>query len=313
VCHWGAVPFRTYNTRQQVVSKKQRLIVQTLAYTLYGLAIFLVFLYMTFPYDLLRQRIVAQFRREDLQLAIAGLRPSFPPGVEFQQIRLLTSPATSAKALAHIDNLQAQPNFFAFATQMLDIQLAGRLYSGQLAGNARTDMGNGESPWELQAHFSDLQVEQYPFVQKDNTAFLRGRLEGDIIATLDRAGLIQQGVVNLRMQPLVFVGNEGLQLPLQREVTCDSLQSQLQFKAGQLQLVSFNCRGDDLAIQARGTIQWQQPLRASIMELHVQMRSEATFKQEIDLIGTLVHRRPDRRGTLSFSIRGTFEQPRFGA
>jgi type II secretion system protein N len=293
------------------VSKKRRLIVQTLAYMLYGLAIFLVFLYITFPYDLLRQRIIAQFRQEDLQLAIARLRPEFPPGVEFQQIRLLTSPAASAKALAHIDTLQAQPNFFAFASKMLDIQLAGRLYSGQLAGNVRTDMVNGESPWELQAHFSDLQVEQYPFVQKDNTAFLRGRLEGDIIATLDHAGLLQQGVVNLRVQPLVFVGSEGFQL--QREITCDSLQSQLQFKAGQLQLVSFNCRGDDLAIQARGTIQWQQPLRASIMELHVQMRSEAAFKQEIDLIGTLVHRRPDRRGMLSFSIRGTLEQPRFGA
>jgi type II secretion system protein N len=295
------------------VNKRQRLIVQTLAYTLYGLAAFVVFLYIMFPYDLLRQRIVVQFRRDDLQLAIARLRPDFPPGVELQQIRLFTSPAASARALAQIDHLQAHPNFFAFATKMLDVRLAAGLYSGQLTGNVRTEMANGGSPWEVQAHFSDLQLEQHPFVQKDNTAFLRGRLEGDIVATLDRAGLLQQGVVNLRMQPLVFVGNEGLQLPLQREVTCESLQSQLQFKAGQLQLVSFNCRGDDLAIQARGTIQWQQPLRASTMELHVQMRSEAAFKQEIDLIGTLVHRRPDRRGTLSFSIRGTLEQPRFGA
>jgi type II secretion system protein N len=196
---------------------------------------------------------------------------------------------------------------------MLDVQLTARLYSGQLTGNVRTEMANGAAPWELQAHFSDLQVEQYPLVQKDNTAFLRGRLEGDITATLDRAGLFQQGVVNLRMQPLVFVSNAGLQLPLQREITCDSLQSQLQLKAGQLQLVSFNCRGDDLAIQARGTIQWQQPLRESAMDLHVQIRSDATFKQEIDLIGTLVRRRPDRRGVLSFSIRGTLEQPRFGA
>jgi type II secretion system protein N len=295
------------------VGKRQRLIVQTLAYTLYGLVAFLVFLYITFPYDLLRQRIIEQFQREDLQLAIARLQPDFPLGVELQQIRLFTSSAAPTRAWAHLDSLQAQPNFFAFATKMLDVQLTARLYSGHLAGNVRTEMANGAAPWELQAHFSDLQVEQYPLVQKDNTAFLRGRLEGDITATLDRAGLLQQGVVNLRMQPLVFVGNEGLQLPLQREITCDSLQSQLQLKAGQLQLVSFNCRGDDLAIQARGTIQWQQPLRESAMDLHVQIRSDATFKQEIDLIGTLVRRRPDRRGVLSFSIRGTFGQPRFGA
>jgi type II secretion system protein N len=295
------------------VGKRQRLIVQTLAYTLYGLVAFLVFLYITFPYDLLRQRIVEQFQREDLQLAIVRLRPDFPLGVEFQQIRLFSPPPASARALAHLDSLQAQPNFFAFVTKMLDIQLTARLYSGHLAGNVRTEVANGVSPWELQAHFSDLQVEQHPLVQKNNTAFLRGRLEGDITATLDRAGLLQQGLVNLRMQPLVFVGNEGLQLPLQREITCDSLQSQLQLKAGQLQLLSFNCRGDDLAIQARGTIQWQQSWRDSAVELHIQMRSEAAFKQEIDLISTLIRRRPDRRGVLSFSIRGTLEQPRFGA
>jgi type II secretion system protein N len=295
------------------VGKRRWLIMQTLAYTLYGLAAFLVFFYVMFPYDLLRQRIVAQFPRQDLQLTIAKLRPDFPPGIEFQQIRLLTPQAASARALAHIESLQAQPNFFALATRVLDFQLAARLYSGQLAGNVRADMANGTSPWELQAHFSDLQVEQHPLAQKENTAFLRGRLNGDITATLDSDGLLQQGVVNLRMQPLVFVGNEGLQLPLPREITCDSLQSQLQLKAGQWQLVSFNCRGDDLTINARGTIQWQQPLRDSALELHVQMRSEATFKQEIDLIGTLIRRRPDRRGVLSFSIRGTLEQPRFGA
>jgi type II secretion system protein N len=285
---------------------------QTLAYTLYGLVAFVVFFYIMFPYDLLRQRIVAQFSRQDLQLTIAKLRPDFPPGVEFQQIRLLTPQAASARALAHIERLQAQPNFFALATRTLDFQLAGRLYSGQLTGNVRADMANGTSPWELQANLSDLQVEQHPLAQKDNTAFLRGRLNGDITATLDSDGLLQQGVVNLRMQPLVFVGNEGLQLPLQREITCDSLQSQLQLKAGQWQIVSFNCRGDDLAINARGTIQWQQPLRDSALELHVQMRSETTFKQEIDLLGTFMRRRPDRRGVLSFSIRGTLEQPRFG-
>jgi type II secretion system protein N len=283
-----------------------------LAYTLYGLVAFVVFFYIMFPYDLLRQRIVAQFSRQDLQLTIAKLRPDFPPGVEFQQIRLLTPQAASARALAHIERLQAQPNFFALATRTLDFQLAGRLYSGQLTGNVRADMANGTSPWELQANLSDLQVEQHPLAQKDNTAFLRGRLNGDITATLDSDGLLQQGVVNLRMQPLVFVGNEGLQLPLQREITCDSLQSQLQLKAGQWQIVSFNCRGDDLAINARGTIQWQQPLRDSALELHVQMRSETTFKQEIDLLGTFMRRRPDRRGVLSFSIRGTLEQPRFG-
>ena len=80
----------------------------------------------------------------------------------------------------------------------------------------------------------------------------------------------------LRTRPLVFVGNEGFQLPLPREITCDSLQSQLQLKAGQLHIASFNCRGDDLAIQVRGNVQWQQPLTNSLLDLNIQMRSETT-------------------------------------
>jgi type II secretion system protein N len=112
------------------------------------------------------------------------------------------------------------------------------------------------------------------------------------------------------MQPLVVMGNEGLQLS--RDITCDALQSQLRLAAGQLQIVSFNCRGEDLSVQARGNVQWQHPLGESALDLHIQMRSETAFKQEIDLIGTLLRRRPDRRGVLSFSIRGTLQQPRFG-
>ena len=294
------------------MARRQRLIVQTLAYTLYGFVVFLVFLYVTFPYNLWLQRMAERFSSDDLQLAIASLQPDFPPGVEFRQVRLLANQTLSSRALAQVDTLQAHPNFFAILSSMLDFHLDARLYSGHLEGNVRTAVTDEASPWEIQVHFRDVHVEQHPLVQKDNKAFLRGRLEGDVVATLDSAGLLQQGLLNLRLQPLVFIGNEGLQLPLPQEITCDSLQSQLQLKAGQLHIASFNCRGDDLAIQVRGNVQWQQPLRNSLLDLNIQMRSETTYKQELDLIGTLVRRRPDRRGTLSFSVRGTFQQPRFG-
>jgi type II secretion system protein N len=297
--------------RSQIMAGRQRIILQTLAYTLYGFGVFLVFLYVNFPYDVLRQHIVDRFPREDLQLTIASLRPDFPPGVQFRQVRLLSTQALSSTALAQIDTLQAQPNFFAILSSMLDFHLDARLYSGHLEGNVRTAVADEASPWEIQARFSDVHVEQHPLVQKDNKAFLRGRLEGDVVATLDSTGLLQQGFVNLRLQPLVFTGNE-LQLPLPQEISCDSLQSQLQLKTGQLHIASFNCRGDDLTIQVRGNVQWQQPLRNSLLDLNIQMRSETTYKQELDLIGTLIRRRPDRRGILSFSIRGTLQQPRFG-
>jgi type II secretion system protein N len=296
-----------------VVARRRQLILHTLAYTLYGVVVFVVLLYILFPYELLRQRVVERFLRDDLRLAITSLRPDFPPGVQLRQVRLLTTSAASTETLAQVETLRMQPDVVALLSKTLDIRFDARLYNGRFEGNIHTAVAEGESLWELQARFSDLQVEQHPLAQKDTKAFLRGRLEGDVNATLDNAGLLQQGLINLRMQPLVFMGNEGLQLQLSRDITCDSLQSQLRFAAGQLQIISFNCRGEDLSIVARGSVQWQQPLGESTLELQVQMRSETTFKQEIDLIGTLIRRRPDRRGVLSFNIRGTLQQPRFGA
>jgi hypothetical protein len=179
----------------------------TLAYTLYGLVVFVVLLYVMFPYDLLRQRVVERFLRDDLRLAIASLRPEFPPGVQLRQVRLLTTSAASTETLAHVETLRIQPDVLALLSTKLDFRLDARLYNGRFEGNMRTAVADGESSWELQARFSDVQLEQHPLAQKDTKAFLRGRLEGDVTATLDSAGLLNR-VVNLRMQPLVFMGTK---------------------------------------------------------------------------------------------------------
>jgi type II secretion system protein N len=294
------------------VASKKRLVLQVLAYTLYGFVVFVVLLCVTFPYDVLRQYMVERLSQEDLQLAIGRLRPEFPPGVQLQQLRLLAHQAELPGPLVHITTLRAHPELLPLFSGLLDVRLDSLLYSGRLQGNVRAPITNAAASWQLQVRFSDLQVEQYPLVQKDGKAFLRGQLGGELSATMNSNGLLQQGTLKLQLKPLVFAGNQGLQLPLQQEITCDTVQSELQMSPGQLQIVSFSCRGNDLSVEASGTVRWQRPVANSIVDLRLQLRSATTYKQELDLIGTLLRRRLDRRGVLSFSIRGPLQQPRFG-
>jgi type II secretion system protein N len=294
------------------VTDRKRLILYVLAYTLYGLVVFLVLLYIIFPYDLLRQRVTERFSQADLQLAIARLGPAFPPGVRLQNVRLLVNQAGFPGALMQIETLHARPALLDLLARTLHIRLDATIYSGTLKGSIRSVVAGDTAAWELEAQFAELQLERHPLVKQDNQAVLRGQLGGELSVTLDNEGLMQQGALNLRLQSVVFVVSQVFPLPAQREVTCDTVQSQIRLTPGQWQITSFMCRGNDLAIQVRGTIRWQSPLRASVLELQVQMRSETAYKQEIDLIGNLVQRRPDRRGVLSFSIRGTLQQPRYG-
>jgi type II secretion system protein N len=294
------------------MASKKRIILQVLAYTLYGLVVCLVLVYITFPYDLLRQRVVERFSQDHVRLAIARLRPGFPPGLSLHNVRLLANHLDLPEAVMHMQRLRLQPAWLSLLSGTSQVRGDATLYSGRLQGEIRPSTVNDTSTWEVQGRFADLHLEGYPLVQKDGEAFLRGRLEGDLDLTLDRNGQIQQGVVRFRLQPLVFVGSQGLRLPSRREITCDTVESQLKMAPQQLQIVSFICKGNDLNIQASGTVTLQQPLENSGLKLHLQIRSETAYKQELDLLGTLVRRRPDRRGVLSFSIRGTFRKPHFG-
>ncbi|HEY7495803.1 MAG TPA: type II secretion system protein GspN [Candidatus Tectomicrobia bacterium] len=292
----------------------KRLILHVLAYTFYGLVVCLVLLYVMFPYNLLRQRVIEGFSVGELQLAIARLGPDFPPGVRLQNVRLLGNQAGSPSALIHLETLRAHPDLFALFSRTLNIQLNATLYDGTLQGNVRAAMVHGAPAWEtLQVQFTDLSVERHPLVQKEGQAFLRGRLSGDLSVTFNSDGLMQQGLVTLRPQPVVFVSNQTLPLPLSREVSCSIVNGRMQLTPGQWQIDQILCRGTDLSIEVRGLVRWQRPLAASVLELRVRMSSVTAYKQEIDLIGGLVQRRPDRRGELSFSIRGTLQQLHYGA
>jgi type II secretion system protein N len=293
------------------VASKKRLILQGLAYLLYGLVVLTVVLYMTFPYDLLGKRLAERFSQDDLQFTMARLRPSFPPGVQVQQLRLLSTATNPPKALAQVETLRAQPDFLAVFSKALDVHLEAAFYGGRSLGQVRTAVLNRTAPWDVTARFSEVRVEQHPLVQKDGQAFLRGRLGGDASIMVNSEGALQQGTFNLHLEPLVFIGNQTLQLPMQRDVTCNTVQTQLSVAPGQLQVGSFTCRGEDLVIQAKGTIRWQQPLAASALDLQVEMRSETTYKQELDFLGNIVRRRPNR-GLLTFRLRGTLQEPRPG-
>jgi type II secretion system protein N len=293
------------------VASKKRLIFQGLAYLLYGLVVLIVVLYVTFPYDLLSKRFAERFSQGDLQLAIARLRPSFPLGMQLQQLRLLTTAANPPQTLLQVETLRAQPDFLAAFSETLDMHLEAALYNGRMQGQVRTAVLNRTAPWEITARFGGLRVEQHPLFQKDGQAFLRGRLHGDGSATVDGEGTLQQGTLNLHLEPMVFIGNQTLQLPLPREVACNTVQTQLSMAPGQLQIGSFTCRGDDLLVQAKGTVRWQQPLATSTLDLQIEIRSENTYKQELEFIASLVRRRPTR-GTLVFRLRGTLQEPRLG-
>jgi type II secretion system protein N len=290
----------------------KRVIVQIVAYTLYAMVAFVVFLYLTFPYDLLRQRLVEWVSQEGMKLSLTRLRPAFPPGVRAQDIRLLVDQFSPNDATVQIESVRVQPEWMAVLSRKMQARFEAELYSGRLEGDVGYAPVEGAPRWDMKARFAELDMAQHPLLRKEDKAFLRGRLNGDAVVTLTSDGEMQDSTFSLRGQSIVLAGSPGWQLQLQKEVVCDTLQGELKTTPKQAGNVSLKCQGKDLLIEASGTVGWKAPLPDSQLTSGWKASSTEAYKQEVALLAALVGKRLDRRGDLSFRLQGPLRQLRLG-
>lgn len=282
-------------------------------YALYGLVAFVIFLYLTFPYDVLRQRLEEWGSQDGIQLTLTRLQPAFPPGLRGRGLRVVAEQWSTSDAALQVETWSAQPEWLALLSGHLQVRFEGSFYGGRLDGEARQTKGEGGTAWDIKAHFADVDVTQHALVRKDNKPFLRGRLSGDMTGRVSADGQLQESALNLRGQPLSLAALPGGVMQLQREIACDTSQAELKTAPTQAGNLVFTCQGKDLTLEARGTIGWRVPLNESQVNVRWQVRSEEAYKQEMELLATFVRKRPDRRGELSFRLQGPLRQLRVGA
>jgi type II secretion system protein N len=291
----------------------RRIILQIVAYILYALVAFGVFVYVLFPYDILQQRLIEWVSQEGVQLVLTRLRPAFPPGLRAEDIRLQVDQLSPSDATLRIDTLRIQPDWLALLARKMQLHFEAKLYKGRLEGDVHYTKVEGTPLWDIKTRFADLDVAQHALLRKDDKAFIRGRLSGDSAVTLAGDGQVQEGNANMRVQSMAFMGAQGWQWQLQREIACDTLQGELKTTAKQGGTVLLTCQGKDLAIEGRGTVGWKTPLTDSQLNMRGQIRSEEAYKQEVDLLAALVRKRPGSHGELSFRLQGPLRQLRLGA
>jgi type II secretion system protein N len=265
---------------------------------------FVVFVYVLFPYDLLKQRLMDWVSRDGIQLVLTQLRPAFPPGLRAESIRLQVDQFSPSDATMSIETLRVYPEWLALLSRKMQLRFEAGLYGGRLEGEARYTKGEGAPLWEVKTRFADLDMTQYALLRMDGKAFIRGRLGGDAATTLTNDGQMQEGSLNLRVQSVALAGVPGWQVLLPREIACDTLQGELRTTAKQASTVVLTCQAKDLLIDGRGTVAWKVPLVDSQLNLRWQVRSEEAYKPEVAFLANRMRKRPDRRGEISFRLQG---------
>lgn len=291
----------------------QRIILQVLGYLLFGLVVYAVCVYVMFPYDLLRQRVVDRFSQGTVQVDIARLQPIFPPGLALQQVRIMGKGPHLPEEVVQLQTLRAWPRWLSILSETKDVRFEGALYDGNIAGEFHYAKVNGEPSWQSAAQFEGLDVARYPLLQQlqsSDKLAVQGRLSGEATATLNARGQLEQGEIVFQLKPAVFVPGEAARIPLRKEIPCQTLKGEVMMTLRQWEIDDLVCQGEDIFVDLRGTVQPRRPVENSVLNIRMELRSDQAFKPELDLIRTLVRQRPSPDGALKFGLRGPLSRLR---
>ncbi len=292
----------------------RRTIFKVLAYAIYGFLAFAVFLYVMLPYDLIRQRIVEAASQGPVKLSIASLSPTFPPGLDLQDVSVEQRQTNAAPKLYRLTTLHIRPQWLALFSRAKSMRLNGELYNGQMSGNMRYAQSDGAAAWEILADFQDLDVARHDLLidmEQKKKLTVQGRLSGTANVRLSAAGEFQQADIAFEIKPAILTPGEASRLLVRKQLPCDNLNGAGVLTQREWQIEELTCRGDDIFIDLRGTFRPRSPWPSSVPNLRVALKSETAFQPELNLISQwALQRPPGPEGTVKFGLRGRLDNPR---
>ncbi len=292
----------------------RRTIFKILGYVCYFLFAFVVFVYIMFPYDLLRQRVIERVSQSNVELSIASMRPTFPPGLAMRQVQVALRQSNTSPEVLRLQTLRAWPQWLSLFSPAKSLGFTGQLYNGQISGNVHYTKRDGTPYWESVADFENLDVARHALLQEmqqNKQLEVEGRLSGTATTRLTTAGQLEQSDINFKMKPAILTPGEATRLLVKKQLPCDDLNGTGVLTRREWEIKKLTCRGDDITIDLRGTFRPRRPWFSSVPNLRVEMKSEALFQDELALLSQwALQRPPGEDGLVKFALRGRLDRLR---
>lgn len=274
----------------------------------------LLFAYLTFPYERVRDRIVDEFNARQtgpdaLRLEIESMGPYWFSGVQAKGIHLISQPKPTAVT---------DPNAPPPKPSDLTIESAhGRIaLLPLLVGSMRIAFGldamggeiSGET-WEsdgarrLEVELEDLSLDKVSLLSEAVGLPLAGNLGGTIEFMLPEGKLAKaDGKMQLKIKGLTAGDGKAkirdtIALP---QIDAGDLTLDAEATAGNLKVKTLSASGPDLDLGAEGTVRLRDPATSSLLSLNARFRFNERYMGKNDTTRALF-------GTPGSAVPGLFD------
>lgn len=314
------------------------LLLRVIGYPVFFGFFFLTFLYFTFPYDRLRETIIAAVEapragptgrvvQSNMELSIGSLSPTFLPGLEARDVTVTTLPQRPGDrpTTMQLEKVRVRVSLLSLLFQTANVHFSVEGMGGEIVGDVSASIAKvNPGLREAKVTLTDVRVgELAPLIAMVGLP-MGGRLSGEVEVTVPDGALNQaEGQVRLTIAALtVGNGQAQYQIPHFGGVTVEQIRAgdltfNVNIRRGAAVLDRVGAHSAEFDLQMDGRLDLRPNFGESPMNLGVRFRLTDVYRNKSEQAGRILSvmdmapdlrraRRPD--GLLAFRCTGTIER-----
>lgn len=284
-----------------------------LLYGIYCLVLTIVFLYLLFPSDILKNYFIEEIYRihPGLKVRLDDINLSFPFDIKIEGLKISTDDSPNINIYESDDTL-ITPRIFAYLKGNSEYSFKSSTMGGDISGFVSLKDHSQHNVAKSRVIFRDIHLDKNVFIYPIVNDRLDGTLNGEINFTgsisspqngdCDMSLDLTDGKINLKNSILKLSAIDFHTIKLKAEM-----------KNGKIDISDTELVGDGVKGNASGTIRLNKNFMASRLDLKGELELASSFFRDMPGIkNTLkIFTRARENGKLPFNVKGTIKEPLF--
>ena len=278
-------------------------------FSLFGLVVFVIALYFSFPSERAKQVAIRLAATRDLDVDIGSASPALGLGVVFRDIHVRTKPATGKPARFTIDSARIGVSPFSLLSATKTVTVSLEAFGGHIEILQHGALGKKGS-FEVQVHARDVKMSEIPGVREAINMPLTGTAKLDLELRSDDSKLADSNgeitfscdscVLGDGKSPLKVAGNPflsgGLTLPRLR---LGDFGGHVAIEKGTAKLQDIGGKSPDGEVWLEGELALRDPLPSSTVNAYLRFKLSDAFLKQAATVQTILQmagaagKRPD--------------------
>lgn len=279
--------------------------------------LFFIFLYWTFPYGVLKDRLISATQQQlggNYDIKIGDFSPSFFTGATLKDVKIIKHENNVASSVLEATKVKIRTTFSSLLFGNTSVKFTIKNQKGSVSGSFK---GN-EDGFLFNGDFSDFNVGNLGFISgtAESGTRLVSDIDGEVKLNINKRQIIQSTgnasftISNLSLKPGELKLGEGMNFTIPELILAKGSGStiKLELLKGAIKVKEFKLNDSDLKMELSGDIFMSSILKNYRMNLKGTFSVTPKLEQAIPFLFMVEkQRQPD--GTYPITITGRISQP----